>query len=70
MIIDPEDPDFDGNIEFVNESFCPVCHAPIHVYHEMTGLLPDEYHGDRRATHTWLVCELRQRINALECEKR
>lgn len=49
--------------ELVKESICPACLADIVVYADATGLLPDEHHGDRRATHSWLVCELRQRIN-------
>lgn len=48
---------------------CPKCHTQIHVWADETGLLPDECDGDRRATHSWLVCELHQRINALLQDK-
>ena len=80
MIVASRDHDIAANIEFerlpaadyelVRESVCPLCSMPIHVYAEVTGLLPDEYHGDRRATHSWLVCELYQRINVLQGKER
>lgn len=49
----------------VEETTCDDCQAKIEVYSAMTGLLPAEYVRGRRATHSWLVCELRQQINAL-----
>jgi hypothetical protein len=54
--------------ELSHEASCPACGARITVYAEETGLLPDEFHGERRATHTWLVCDLRQRLNALQAK--
>lgn len=48
----------------VEETSCAACHAQISVYAEMTGLLPEEHIDGRRATHSWLVCKLRQELNA------
>ena len=42
---------------------CSKCGIQIHKFSEFTGLLPDENHGERRAAHSWLVCELWQRLN-------
>lgn len=52
----------------VQETSCAACHAQISVYAAMTGLLPEEHINGRRATHSWLVCKLRQELNALHDE--
>ncbi len=41
---------------------CPDCGTSIIVYPEICGLLPEEVIGERRANHSWLVCELRVKL--------
>lgn len=55
-------PAADGDL--VRHVNCQACGADTVVYAGETGLLPDEYIDGRRATHSWLVCKLRQESRA------
>lgn len=57
---------YEENTDLASCTSCKKCGAEIVEYHEYTGLLPDEFVRGRRATHSWLVCELRQKIGDLE----
>ncbi len=39
---------------------CPKCYAPVIIYDDFIGLLPDEEIGGQLATHSSLVCKLRK----------
>jgi hypothetical protein len=45
---------------------CPKCSAPVIIYDDCVGLLPDEEIDGQLATHSSLVCKLRQEINELK----
>lgn len=45
---------------------CPKCYAPVVIYDDCVGLLPDEEIDGQLATHSSLVCRLRQEINELK----
>lgn len=45
---------------------CPKCSASVIIYDDCVGLLPDEEIDGQLATHSNLVCVLRQEINELK----
>lgn len=45
---------------------CLKCGAYVIIYDDFIGLLPDEEIGGQLATHSSLVCKLRQEINELK----
>ena len=52
--------------DLYKKEICPKCGAPVIIYDDCVGLLPDEEIDGQLATHSKLVCMLRQEINELK----